>query len=210
MALSSWLTFVGTVAVLLIIPGPTVLTLVGYSLAHGRRASLPLIAAVALGDSTALACSLAGLGGLLAASASAFAIVKILGAAYLIYLGIKMFLKAGNSPLSAADTAASGQSLRKAFRNTYVVTATNPKGIVFYMAFLPQFLDMGSGVAVQMWILAVTFVTLAIINATLYTACAGYAGRALSSGRARRAFHLTGGTLLSAAGIWTAFSRRAG
>ncbi len=208
MSIESWLAFAATAAVLLVIPGPTILTVISYSLTHGRGASVPLIAAVALGDSTALACSLVGLGSLLAASAVAFTVLKSCGAAYLLYLGVKMLRASMTAAVSPASTPRPG-SRKKVFLNTYAVTATNPKGIIFYMAFLPQFVDPTAHVPRQMWILAATFVTLAVINATLYTRFAGYAAKVLVSARARRFFNLGGGSLLSAAGIWTALTRRA-
>jgi threonine/homoserine/homoserine lactone efflux protein len=206
MSIESWLAFAAASTILLIIPGPTILTVISYSLTHGRSAAAPLIAAVALGDSTALALSLLGLGTLLATSAVAFTIVKWVGGAYLIYLGVKMFL-ASAAP-SGSPTAARARGSRwKLFTNTYLVTATNPKGIIFFMAFLPQFVDPMRDVASQMWVLAITFVALATVNATLYAVFAGYAAKLLASGKARRWFNIGGGSLLSAAGIWTAFSR---
>ena len=207
-ALQSWLAFAAASAVLLVIPGPTILTVISYSITHGRSAALPLVVAVALGDSTALAFSLLGLGSLLAASALAFTLVKIAGGAYLVYLGVRM-LRAGVRPAPAvAAPAPVTVSRRRLFLNTYAVTATNPKGIIFYMAFLPQFLDPSTPVVGPMCILAATFVTLAIINATLYTTFAGYAARLLATGNARRIFNLGGGSLLSVAGVWTMLARR--
>ena len=91
-----WLAFVAASVVVLAIPGPTILTVISYSLASGRRANLPLVAAVALGDSTALAMSLLGLGAVLATSAFWFTVIKWAGGLYLLYLGIKM-LRAGAS-----------------------------------------------------------------------------------------------------------------
>jgi homoserine/homoserine lactone efflux protein len=209
MSIETWLAFAAASAVLLIIPGPTILTVISYSLTHGRSAAISLIGAVALGDSTALVLSLVGLGSLLAASAMAFTIVKWLGGAYLIYLGVKM-LRAGLSAAADPATRTAATSSRwNLFVNTYAVTATNPKGIIFFMAFLPQFVDPAAPVARQMWILAVTFVALAIVNATLYTVFAGYAASLLISGKARRWFNFGGGSLLSAAGIWTLLARRA-
>jgi threonine/homoserine/homoserine lactone efflux protein len=208
MSIESWLAFATASAILLVIPGPTILTVIGYSVAQGRRAAVPLIAAVALGDSTALALSLLGLGTLLAASSVAFTVVKLAGAVYLIYLGVKM-LRAGFEASSSSATPRADTSRRRLFLNTYLVTATNPKGIIFYMAFLPQFVDAAAGNAVnQMWVLAATFVALAIVNATLYTTFAGYAATLLASGKARRWFNLGGGSLLSAAGLWMALGRR--
>jgi len=200
-----WLAFVAASAVLLVIPGPTILTVISYSVAHGGRAKVPLVAAVALGDSTALVVSLVGLGALLATSALWFTIVKLVGGLYLLYLGIKL-LRAGISPAALVETSVPGSRWRL-FANTYLVTALNPKGIVFFVAFLPQFINPNAGVTRQLWILAVTFVIMATINATLYAAFAGSARRLLASPSAQKRFHLAGGSLLSVAGVWALLAR---
>ncbi len=207
MHLDIWLAFVATSAVLLVIPGPTILTVISYSLSQGRSASVPLIIAVALGDSTALALSLLGLGTVLATSAFWFTVIKTAGGLYLLYLGVKM-LMAGATLLSPAAVPAR-TSRWKLFANTYAVTATNPKGIVFYVAFLPQFVDTANNAHAQLWIMAATFVALAVVNATLYTFFASSAARVLASRRAQRWFNVGGGSLLCGAGIWTLFARRA-
>lgn len=206
MSLELWLAFVAASAVMLVIPGPTILTVISYAVAHGRRAKLPLVAAVALGDSTALVVSLLGLGTLLAASAFWFTAVKLAGGLYLLYLGARL-LRAGVSATELA-TPAAPQSRWRLFANTYLVTALNPKGIVFFVAFLPQFIDARAAVAPQLWVLASTFVALATLNAALYAVFAGAARRLLASPRAQRRFHLGGGTLLSAAGVWALLARR--
>jgi threonine/homoserine/homoserine lactone efflux protein len=202
-----WLTFVAASIILLIIPGPTILTVISYSVAYGRRARVPLIAGVALGDSTALTLSLLGLGALLAASSFWFSVVKIVGGLYLLYLGLKL-MRAGITPTSLAASPAP-QSQWKLFLNTYLVTALNPKGIVFFVAFLPQFIDPAADSARQLWILAVTFVSLAIANSTLYAFFAASARRMLTSQRAQQRFNLAGGSLLSVAGVWALLARRA-
>lgn len=206
MSLELWLAFVAASALLLVIPGPTILTVIGYSLAHGRRANVPLVAAVALGDSTALALSLLGLGAVLASSAFWFTVLKSAGGLYLIWLGVNL-LRRGVAPAEVFAPALPGSRWRL-FANTWLVTALNPKGIVFFVAFLPQFVTPGAEVARQLWILAITFVLMAIVNATLYTVFAGAAHRALSSPRARRRFDLAGGSLLAAAGVWALLVRR--
>ncbi|MDP9892886.1 threonine/homoserine/homoserine lactone efflux protein [Variovorax boronicumulans] len=208
MPIELWLAFVAASAVLLIIPGPTILTVISYSMSHGRRANVPLVAAVALGDSTALVVSLLGLGALLATSAFWFTVVKWIGGLYLLYLGIRL-MRAGIMSTEMAAPAAPA-SRWKLFSNTYLVTALNPKGIVFFVAFLPQFISPAADVTRQMWVLAVTFVTMAALNATLYAVFAGSARKLLSSPRAQRRFNLTGGSLLSAAGIWALMARRPG
>jgi threonine/homoserine/homoserine lactone efflux protein len=206
MSLELWLAFVAASVVLLIIPGPTILTVISYSMAHGRRANVPLVAAVALGDSTALLLSLLGLGALLATSAFWFTVVKWAGGLYLLYLGIKL-LRAGISPTELSAPAAPG-SRWKLFAHTWLVTALNPKGIVFFVAFLPQYITPGAGLTRQLWILAVTFVLLATLNATLYAVFAGSARRLLASPRAQRRFNIAGGSLLTAAGVWALLARR--
>ncbi|TMH14071.1 MAG: LysE family translocator [Betaproteobacteria bacterium] len=205
MPMELWLAFVAASAVLLVIPGPTILTVISYSLAQGRRANVALVAAVALGDSTALVISLLGLGALLAASAFWFAVVKWVGGLYLLILGVKL-LRAGISPapLAAADATASRLRL---FANTYLVTALNPKGMVFFVAFLPQFISPAADATRQLWVLAATFVVMATLNATLYAVFAASARQFLSS---QRGFNLAGGSLLGAAGVWALLARRVG
>ena len=173
MNIEIWLAFVAASVVLLIIPGPTILTVISYSISHGYKAKIPLILAVALGDSTALALSLLGLGALLAESAFWFQAVKWAGGLYLIYLGIKL-LMAGVNP-SKIEANKGEVSSWKLFTNTYLVTALNPKGIIFFVAFLPQFINTNTDVTAQLWLLALTFIALASLNATLYAVFAGKA-----------------------------------
>ena len=206
MAFEIWLAFVAASTVVLVIPGPTILTVVSYSVAHGRRANIPLVAAVALGDATALVFSLLGLGALLAASALWFTVIKLIGGLYLLFLGVKL-LRAGATSKDFTLPAPPSSPWRL-FTNTYLVTALNPKGIIFFVAFLPQFIDHTDKVPAQLWLLATTFVFLATINATLYAAFAASARRLLASPRAQKRFNLAGGSLLCTAGVWTILARR--
>ncbi|MBS0454356.1 MAG: LysE family translocator [Proteobacteria bacterium] len=206
MSIQLWFAFVAASALLLIIPGPTILTVISYSMAHGRRANVPLVAAVALGDSTALVFSVLGLGALLSASAFWFTVVKYVGGLYLLFLGIKL-LRAGISPATLSAPTVPGSRWRL-FANTYLVTALNPKGIVFFVAFLPQFINQAGDVSRQMTLLALTFVVMATLNATLYAMFASSARRFLASPRAQRGFNIAGGSLLSAAGVWALLARR--
>ena len=205
MSIELWLAYVAASAVLLIIPGPTVLTVISYSIAQGRRASVPVVAGVALGDSTALVVSLVGLGALLAASAAVFTVIKLVGGFYLLYLGMRM-LRAGIA--STTPTARTvPDSRRRLFLNTYLVTALNPKSIMFFVAFLPQFVNRSADVTQQLWILGVTFVSMATANATFYSVFAASAHRLLESPQAQRRLHLLGGSILSAAGVWALLAR---
>jgi threonine/homoserine/homoserine lactone efflux protein len=202
-----WSAFVLATSVLLVIPGPTVLTVISYSLANGRSAHVPLVAAIALGDCTSLSLSLLGLGPLLSTSAFWFNVVKIMGGLYLLWLGATLF-RSGISTIALPSTPAPTTRWRLFF-NTYLVTALNPKGIVFFVAFLPQFVNPAIDVTFQLWVLAVTFVLMAMANATVYATFAATARRILSSPRTQRHFKLAGGLLLSAAGVWALLARRA-
>jgi len=199
MAIEHWVAFVLASCVLLLIPGPTILTVISYSVAHGSRANIPLVLAVALGDTTALILSIVGLGAVLATSAWLFTAIKWCGGLYLVYLGIKL-IRTKSTPLE--DNAGRFDSRWKLFANTWLVTALNPKGIIFFVAFLPQFLDQSAATVPQLWILSATFVLLATINAALYAVFAASARQVLMSPTARRKFNLCGGGLLAIAGGW--------
>lgn len=205
-----WLAYVVATTILLVIPGPTILLVMSYSLAHGARVRWPLVAAVGLGDATALAVSLLGLGALLAASAFWFSVVKWVGGLYLIYLGAKLlFSRSAPVALPAAGGMQGRRETWKLALNCYVVTALNPKGIVFFIAFLPQFVDANAPAGPQLWILSLTFLALAVINAALYAVFASAARRFLDSPRAQLGFNRVGGALLVLAGLWALTARRA-
>src|SRR6516165_3773144 len=97
MAFETWLLFLAATAILLVIPGPTVLLVVSYALGQGWHAALPIAVGVALGDFTAMTLSMAGVGALLAASAVMFTVLKWIGAAYLIWLGVKLWRAGGTA-----------------------------------------------------------------------------------------------------------------
>ena len=206
MTIELWLAFTAASIVLLLIPGPTILTVISYSVAHEKRSNIPLILAVALGDSTALALSLLGLGALLATSAFWFTAIKWIGGLYLLYLGLKL-LRTGITT-TITTTAELPGTMWKLFLNTWLVTALNPKGIIFFVAFLPQFLNTANPLTLQLWILSSTFVFLATINATMFTVFAGTARRVLRSPKAHRHFNLAGGSMLTIAGIWALSARQ--
>jgi threonine/homoserine/homoserine lactone efflux protein len=197
----TWLAFLAASAVMLAIPGPTILLVVGQSLGGGTRAALPLVAGVALGDLTAMTLSLAGLGALLAASATLFAVLKFAGAAYLVWLGIRLW----RAPVQAG--AATAVTARRAFRDAYVVTALNPKGIAFFVAFVPLFVDPAAPFVPQAAVLVASFVGLAALNAGAYALLAARLSAAVGRPGVRRAFNRCGGSLLVGAGVATAAMR---
>ncbi len=197
----TWLGFVAAAVAILLIPGPTILVVIGQSLGGGRRSALPLVAGVALGDFTAMTLSLAGLGAILAASAALFTALKWAGAAYLVWLGLKLW----RAPVAAQ--AAPALPARRAMRQAYVVTALNPKSIAFFVAFVPQFLDATRPFLPQAALLVATFVILAAANALAYALLAARLSGAVARPAIRRAFNRTGGTMLIGAGVATATIR---
>ncbi len=202
MTLDHWLAFVAASAILLAIPGPTVLLVISHALSHGRRSAYTTAAGVALGDFTAMTGSMLGLGAILAASAALFTILKWIGAAYLIYLGVKLWRAPVVTEQKAEDTP--DVSHRRMFWHAYAVTTLNPKSIIFFVAFLPQFLDTTKPLVDQMAIFEATFVTLAGINALLYAITASAARRTIRKPAVQRIVNRTGGSLLIGAGLLAA------
>lgn len=205
MSIELWLAFAAASAVLIIIPGPTVLLVVSYALGQGWRAALPMAIGVALGDFTAMTLSMLGLGALLATSAQVFVVLKWLGAAYLVWLGIKLW-RTGNT-LDAAprtDAASAGKMLGHA----WLITALNPKSITFFVAFLPQFIDPAVDYLTQMLVFEATFLVLAFANSLGYALAASRARSLVRSPGIIGAINKTSGTLLIGAGIATASMRQ--
>jgi threonine/homoserine/homoserine lactone efflux protein len=196
-----WAAFVAASTILLIIPGPTVLLVVSYALGQGWRAALPMAIGVALGDFTAMTLSMLGVGALLAASAGLFTAVKWIGAAYLIWLGVKLWRAGGTLD---AEPCTDRASAIKMLGHAWVVTALNPKSITFFVAFLPQFLNPASSFIAQMLVVLGTFLVLAFANAIGYAIVASRAHRLAGHPTAISWFNRAGGTLLIGAGLATA------
>jgi threonine/homoserine/homoserine lactone efflux protein len=200
MTFESWAAFTVASAVLLIIPGPTVLLVVSYALGQGWRTVLPMTVGVALGDFTAMTLSMLGLGALLATSATLFTILKWVGAAYLVYLGIRLW-RAGGTLDAAPRTDA--VSAAKMLGHAWLVTALNPKSITFFVAFLPAFLDPKADFLTQMVVFETTFLVLAFANAFGYAPVAARARGFVANPRAISVVNKVGGGLLIGAGAAT-------
>ncbi|MZI93186.1 LysE family translocator [Vibrio sp. CAIM 722] len=206
MSIHIWLAFVLTASLILIVPGPSIIYVVGQSLKHGRRASLPLSIGVILGDALCIALSLLGLSVFLSVFSTAFILIKYLGAGYLIYLGVKMFRS--SSTVRPQQIDSSDFDSKKLFKDVFLVNALNPKGIVFYSAFMPQFVVSQSNVVYQFSILAITFLCLAFINVTFYSFLASKTIQLFKKAKFLRAFNVTGGLFLVGAGLYTATVKR--
>jgi len=173
--------FILASAVLILTPGPAVLYIIARSVDQGRRAGLVSVCAIEVGNFMHVLAATAGLSALLLSSALAFTIVKYLGAAYLVYLGLRK--------LFAHDTVkvtnnSQPQSLRRTFSQGVVVATLNPKTALFFVAFLPQFVDPSQGaIAGQMLFLGCIFVLLAVISDSMYALLAGAVGQWLKGSR---------------------------
>ena len=167
--------------ILLLTPGPAVLYIVARSLDQGRLAGFVSVLSIEVGNFGHVLAATLGLSAILVSSALAFSIVKYLGAAYLIYLGLRRLLtRAAAHP----PTTFQRQSLRRIFRQGVLVAILNPKTALFFFAFLPQFADASKGsVPLQLLTLGCLFVSMAIVTDGLYALLAGTVGRWLKGTR---------------------------
>jgi len=187
--------------ILAITPGPGVLYIVTRSLTQGRRFGLASVAGVALGNlGNAVGASI-GLAAVFAVSALAFTAVKYLGALYLVYLGLQAIRAVRPAPTVATRASA---SLRRIFRDGFIVALLNPKTAIFFAAFLPQFMNAESPAIVQSLTLGSVFVAIAAVTDTGYALAAGALAPVLTRARGVRAFgrYLTGGGFIGL-GIYT-------
>jgi threonine/homoserine/homoserine lactone efflux protein len=190
-------------AALLAIPGPAVLYIVVQSAEQGRRAGLASVAGIHLGTLVHVAAATAGLSALIVASALAFSVVKYAGAAYLVYLGVRKLLER-RSPQHVERRR---ESLGRAFRRGIVVNVLNPKTALFFLAFLPQFVDRDRGaVWSQVLVFGLLFVALGIVSDSLYALAAGTIGGLLR--RRRRALQYGSGLVYIGLGAAAALVRR--
>ena len=201
MPLDLWLAFAAASFVVVAIPGPTILLVVSYALTQGRRVAVATALGVALGDFIAVSLSLAGLGAILLTSAWAFTALKWIGAAYLVFLGIKLLR---SSPHLEDITAPTPTPAKQIFAHSALVTALNPKGIIFIIAFVPQFLSADMPVMPQFLTMLVTFVSLGAVNALAYALLADQLGRRIRSPKVLTWVNRIGGTALITMGTLTA------
>ena len=199
------LLFVTGAAILPLIPGPAVLYIISRSVAHGRPAGLVSAMGIAAGTLFHIAAATLGLSALLASSALAFQFVKYLGAAYLIYLGIRT-LRSGDSHM--LNTASGGKSLRGMFAQGVLVNLLNPKTALFFVAFLPQFVQPARGHAtLQIFEFGVLFTLMGWLSDSGWALLAGtLAARLRGSVRLRRAQRNASGGVLIALGLASAFA----
>lgn len=193
---SNLLTFSLASALLIAVPGPSVLFVIGRSLALGRRGGLLSVVGNALGELVQIAAVAVGLGVVLAQSVVLFTIVKFAGAAYLIYLGIQAIRqhKGRSTPSNPSRSASTWKLLREGL----VVGATNPKSVVFFVAVLPQFVDYSAGaIPLQLAMLGAVFLLIALVSDSVWALAAGTARQWFArSPRRISAVSATGGAMM--------------
>jgi threonine/homoserine/homoserine lactone efflux protein len=197
--------FVVAALALLLVPGPAVVYVVARSIHQGRRAGLASVLGIHVGTLVHIAAATLGLSALVVSSAVAFTAVKFAGAVYLVALGLWTLFARRAEP----DVALGGErNLRRAFAQGIVVNVLNPKTALFFLAFLPQFVDAdASHPAVQIALLGVLFALLGLVTDSLWALAAGTAGGLLRrSRRFVRTQRYVTGTVYVGLGVATAFT----
>ena len=190
-ATSSLLAFAATAFALIVIPGPSVLFVISRGVALGRRAAVATVLGNAAGAYAQVVVVALGLGALIERSATLFTAVKLVGAAYVVYLGVQA-IRHRERLASVIDAATAPRGRRRILREGFVVGVTNPKAAVFMAAVLPQFTDPAGGhVPIQLLVLGLVFVAIALVSDSIWGLAAGSARTWL--GRSPRRLEALGG-----------------
>lgn len=198
------LLFSGATLLLLLVPGPAVLYIVTRSTDQGRRAGLVSVAGIHTGTTVHVAAALAGLSAVVVASATAFTVVKYAGAAYLVYLGVRSLLEHRTASRATGTPVVVPRSLRRVFFDGFLVNVLNPKTAVFFLAFVPQFVDVDAGsTTIQLLVLSAVFIGLGLASDGAYALGASWVGGRLAAGNGSRR-HLVAGTTYIGLGVVTA------
>jgi threonine/homoserine/homoserine lactone efflux protein len=202
MSLEFYLAYVAACIVIVIVPGPTVTLIVANSLRHGTAAGLLNVAGTQLGIGVMMMIVAVGLASLMATMSIWFDWVRLAGAAYLIWLGVRMFRASGS--LQGADKAVRPRG--GFFLQGFLVLMSNPKVLLLFGAFIPQFVDPKGDYVGQVILLGVTAMVTAAIFDSIYAVLAGRAGQMLSRSRVRLLSRISG-VFLIGGGLWMALAR---
>ncbi|HYD13742.1 MAG TPA: LysE family translocator [Allosphingosinicella sp.] len=197
-----WAGFVLASLIVGLLPGPGVTSIVGYALTAGRSTALASVFGATLGNATAMTLSLLGVGVLLEQSPVAFAALKWAGAAYLVALGGWSIVTAKRGSLAAAE---GGPAIRPrtAFWGTFAITSINPKTIIFFVAFTPQFISSDGAYWLQAAVLLVTFSAVVTLSDGFYAVAASWVAGFLKGPDVKLWSQRVGGAVLVAAGVLT-------
>ena len=189
--------------VIIIVPGPTVTVIIANSIRHGTRAGLLNVLGTQIGVLSMIAVLALGLATVVGQLGHVFEVLRLVGAAYLIWLGIKMWRSDGTLGTADARARPMGSFVMQGF----IVIWSNPKALLFFGAFIPQFIDPAGNVALQTIGYGLIFVVTATVFDSLYAIAAGRAGAWLSRERIRLTEKISG-TFLIGGGLWIALARR--
>ncbi|GAA4126692.1 LysE family translocator [Aminobacter aganoensis] len=202
MSFELYAAYVVACIVIVLIPGPTVTLIIASSIRHGTRAGLANVAGTQLGVAVMIAIVGIGLNQMIETMGHWFEWVRLLGAAYLIWLGIQMFRSSGRLEADGSPKRPRGGF----FLQGFLVAISNPKTLIFFGAFIPQFIDPTANYAQQIVIMGITAMVFAALSDSTYAVAAGRAGRFLSARRLKLMTRISG-TFLVGGGVWLAFSR---
>jgi threonine/homoserine/homoserine lactone efflux protein len=194
--------FAAAAVALLVVPGPAVLYIVAQSAEHGRVAGIVSVAGVHVGTLVHVAAAAVGLSAIVVSSALAFSVVKYVGAAYLVYLGVRRLLERDDQ----VQLRRREQRLKALFAHGAIVNVLNPKTALFFLAFLPQFVDAEGTVWTQVVVFGLTFVLLGFVSDGFYALAAGTLGSWLRE--RRRALRYASGSVFIGLGVSAALARR--
>jgi threonine/homoserine/homoserine lactone efflux protein len=201
MSLSVYLAFLLACIAVVVVPGPTVTLIIANSLRHGRRAGLLNVAGTQIGLALTVGVVLLGVASLIAAMGSWFVWLRLAGAAYLVWLGWKLLMASGDIEAGTTPRKPRGGFLLQGL----TVALSNPKTLLFFGAFFPQFIDSSGNYALQVLIMGTTAMAVAAISDSTYALLASRAGAALSRRRVRLVTRASGGVLVGG-GLWLALS----
>ena len=202
MSLEIYLAYVLACAVITLIPGPTVTVIIGNSLAHGTRAGLLNVAGTQLGLAVMMGILVVGLSSVIAAMGWLFDWVRIAGAIYLVWIGWKLL----RAPEALGDARNAGAPRGGFVLQGFLVLMSNPKALLWFGAFIPQFVDPKGNYVAQIALLGVTAMAVALVSDGAYAVVTGKAGFFLRKDKVSLVSR-AGGTLLIGGGIWLALTR---
>ncbi len=202
MPLNLYLAYLLACVLIAVVPGPTVTVIIANSLRHGTRAGLLNVAGTQLALAVLMATLVVGLSSVIAAMGWIFDGLRYAGAAYLVWLGWKLL----RSPAALADPGAAPAPKGGFFLQGFLVMMSNPKALLFFGAFIPQFVDPRGHYVAQIVLLGITAMATALVTDGSYAVLTGRAGAALSRSKARLVSRVSGSFLI-AGGLWLALTR---
>jgi len=195
-----FLAFIAATVVICTIPGPNITLIIATAAMNGVRSGLMIVIGTTAAQVIQIAVVTTGLAWLLSAYSIAFDILRMLGAIYLFILGIKVWRSAGDSKKAVVG--------RESFKQGFLIGLANPKSLAFLTVFLPQFIDSSLPSRHQFYVLAFTYLFIAVIFDSFYAVVSGYGGKQISSGKIKVFTGRLSGLILAGGGLWLTTLRK--